>query len=159
MLSLFGIGWNPFGLMLDYVLAIILCGGGLYLAFTYAEIKFLRFVGILLIALGVFTGAVAYGRTQGAKDCIAASKVARLREELAAKQRDLDAMTAAAKEKSDAAATLAAQKENADEQVADWTNYANKLAKDVAACRRATRDDNKRLCNILGNAPAGCPHP
>lgn len=166
MLSLLGFGPAEFfGIAIDYLLAGIMIAGGIYLAafFNLAAanplawlLGPLRYVGYALVAAGVALGAFTFGKSVAASDCIAAGKLAVVQQENASLKRDLDAQRAATKAKEDEAAALAAQQRDADDQVASWQSYAANLSSAAAACRRATADDDARLCKLLGNAPAGC---
>jgi hypothetical protein len=116
----------------------------------------LRYIGYGLIALGLIKGAVTYGKTLGSADCQAAWQAKNYEQQIVNLKRDLAAQKSAAEFKAQEAKDLAAQKANADEQITAYANYAAGLSTSLSACRRATADDDRRLCDIIGNAAPGC---
>jgi hypothetical protein len=171
------LGWfvgEWLGIALDYVLAAGLVVAGAFLAFGLeaavaalslpaalkkigdALVSPLRFVGFALIAIGIAKGCVAYGKSVGAADCIAQSRLAALQEENASLKRDLAAKQAAEDERKNEVAALAQQKQESDGKVNDYAASIEKLSASLSACRRATRDDDRRLCDIIGDAAPGC---
>lgn len=162
------------GVTLDYVAAALIVALGLVLAFGLdfasdaawipalgkkiikALLKPLRVIGCALIALGLVKGAVAYGKSIGAADCRAAAQAAALERQVNELTRDVNAWKAAAEFKDRELTRLAQQKEASDAQIADWKDKVGTLSKSVARCRRATADDDRRLCQLIGNAAAGC---
>lgn len=172
MFSFFVREW--FGITIDYVLAGLAVALGVALAFGLPDaitatgippwaqkllgilLVPLRYIGYALIALGLIKGAVTYGKSIGAADCISAAKVAELQQQNASLQRDLDAAKAVVAFKKTEAAELAQQKQDADQKVADYGKSIESLSAAVRDCRNATADDNRRLCDIIGNAAAGC---
>jgi hypothetical protein len=162
------LGFGPaelFGIAIDYLLAAGLMAAGIYIVgfFTvssaspfYRFLTPLKWVGGAIAALGLIIGSVTFGKSIAASDCIAAGRLAAVQQENASLKRDLKAQRAATKAKEDEAAKLAAQQRDADDQIASWQSYAATLSTAVAACRRATRDDDARLCKLLDNAAAGC---
>lgn len=172
MLSFFVREW--FGVTFDYALAGLAVAIGIALAFGLPAaltatgippwlqkllgvlLVPLRYIGYALIALGLIKGAVTYGKGIGAADCIAASKVAALQQENASLKRDLDAAKSAAEFRRKEADELAAQNRDLDDKVTAYANYAAGLSTSLGSCRRATGDDDRRLCDIIGNAAPGC---
>lgn len=159
---------------LDYLLAGLLVAGGVLLAFALPTfvaanpeiwlVKFvagplvwlLKYVGYVLIVVGIGKAAIAYGETVGAANCAAAWRAKNYEATIANLKRDNDALQAAAKAKDDEARTLAKQKETTDAQISDYIQATSKLSASLAACRRASADDDRRLCDILGGAARGC---
>ena len=149
------IGWG-------YVSALGLVVGGIYLGFVLPAnpiavpfARLLRFVGVVMIAVGVGFGMYTLGRSNGAANCQAEWKnknleaeIARLKQEAAAKQLAADLAGRQAAVLADA---------NADLQT-KVNDYANSL-RNADACRRSTRDDDRRLCDITGQSAAGCGDP
>jgi chromosome segregation ATPase len=151
------LGWGTwFGLAADYVVAGLLIAGGLYLALTFASIGLVRFAGLLLIGLGVAVGCIAYGKASGAAECNAAWREKNYEARIARLEQQLDAKTQAAAAAQDSLKVIASEKEKTDATVADYQVAVAQLEGAVAACRRATADDDRRMCQILGPAAAGC---
>jgi hypothetical protein len=150
------------GIGFDYLIAVALIVAGLYLALVLANSpavalfsKALRYVGAVLVALGIAVGCIAYGKSVGAADIEAAWKaknyeaqVARLKQEAAAKQ--IAADTAAAQ------ADQLAKDNDAKQQLI--AKYEAALAASPT-CRRSSDDDDRMLCDVIGGAAAGCKHP
>lgn len=150
MLDLIGLGFPIFGIALDYIVAAGLIVGGLYV-FGY-----LRWIGLVLIVAGAVLGAVAYGKTLGAANCIAAGRLAETETKLDAANRDLKAEKTTAALRKQQLEELAGKRAEANGQIAQWQERAGKLKEAVRKCRAATRDDDRRLCKIVGNKSPGC---
>lgn len=134
-----------------YALALMLVAGGGYLAIFMAG-RPLRFLGLVFIIIGTTIAAFNFGQQRGAENCEAAWKaknyeaqIARLRQEAGAKQ---IAATVAA----DQAQQLASEKDALQQKINDY----EMAAANSASCRRATDDDDRRLCNITGGAGFAC---
>lgn len=149
----------------DYIIAAAMIGGGIYLSvfFDLAAtnpaawlLRPLRFVGYALVILGVAFAYGTYRESIGASKCEAAWKQKNLELKIANLQRDLDAAKIAANAKAEEAKALAAQKQDADDKLNSYASYAAGLSASIASCRRATGDDDRRMCDILGNAAPGC---
>ena len=146
----------------DYLAALGLVVAGIYVGFVLPASAFaapfarlLRFLGVVLIALGVGLGTYTLGRSNGAADCRAEWKsknleaeIARLKQEASVKQLAADLANRQAAELADA---------NADLQT-KVNDYANSL-RNADTCRRSTRDDDRRLCDITGQSATGCGDP
>lgn len=153
MLDLIGLGFPIFGIALDYIVAAALIGGGLYV-FAY-----FRWIGMAIIVAGFVLGAVAYGKTLGAANCIAAGRLAETETKLDAANRDLKAERATAALRKQQLDELAEKRAEANGQIAQWQAKADQLEGAARKCRAATRDDDRRLCKIVGNKSPGCaPH-
>lgn len=153
MLDLIGLGFPIFGIALDYIVAAGLIAAGFY-AFGY-----LRWVGLALIVAGAVLGAVAYGKTLGAANCVAAGRLAETETKLASAERDLAAHRLTEGLRTQQLADLAEKRAKANEQIAQWQAKADELKDAARKCRAATRDDDRRLCKIVGNKSPGCaPH-
>lgn len=150
------------GITLDYAIAGVLIIGGFYVAeFVAANplnplSRLFHYLGLVAVCAGVVIAAAAYGQSRGAADCAAAWKAKNYEATIANLKRDLNAKSVAADAKAKEAEQLAAQKKDADDKINEWQDYASKLSTTVAACRRATADDDRRVCDILGNAARGC---
>ena len=151
MLQLVGLGGlNLFGLALDYIVAGGLIVGGFYLFGSF------RWLGLVVIVAGSIVGAVAYGRSLQAADCIAAGRLAAVEIKLATAERDLAGWKLAAELRAAQLRGLNQQKDKADARIATWEKVAGGLTADLRRCRSATRDDDRRLCEIIGYKAAGC---
>lgn len=155
ILNHLSIGWG-------YLSALAIVVAGIYLGFVLPAnpvaapfTRLLRFLGTMLIAVGVGLSMYTLGRSNGAADCQAEWKaknleaqIARLKQEAAVKQLAADLAGRQAAELADA---------NADLQT-KVNDYAKSL-RNADACRRSTRDDDRRLCDITGHSAAGCGDP
>jgi hypothetical protein len=149
------VGWG-------YLSALGLIVAGIYLGFVLPTTpmaapfaRLLRFLGVALVAMGAGLGAYTIGRSNGAADCQAAWKarnleaqIGRLKQEAAVKQIAADLAGRQASELAD---------QNADLQTR-VNDYANSL-RNADTCRRATRDDDRRVCDITGRSAPGCANP
>lgn len=160
--------WSWLAIYADYLWALALIAAGVYLAFGVAPptgslwsklLKPLRWLGYGLMIIGIALAAITYGRSLGAAECEAAwkeknyeARIARLEQERDAKNVAADAATTSLKQ-------LATEKEEADGKVAEYQADVSRLAAEVAACRRATAADDRRMCQILGPATPGCRDP
>jgi hypothetical protein len=141
-----------------YVISIAELGGGGYLALFIAGVnpfaKPLRYVGFVLIAAGLITGAFTFGRQIGGGIVEAAWQQKDYESQIAALKRDMDAKQVAADTAAAQAQQLASQNDDLQKQVSDYQDAAAHFD----ARRRATADDVRRLCNIVGNSAPGCQH-
>lgn len=146
------------GIGVDYLLAAALIAGGGYVAFVLGASpinplgRLLHYVGLVLIAAGILVGAVTYGKATGAADCEAAWKAKNYEAQIAVLKRDAAAKTLAAETAARQAEALSAQNLTLQGKVDDYAD----AAKSFSACRRATGDDDRRVCDILGAAAPGC---
>lgn len=150
----------------SYVAAVLFVVAGVYLA-TFADVsetsplrpflKPLRYVGLGVASFGIVLASAAYFKHVGAAACEQAWRQKNLEAQIADLRQDNNALRAAASARADEARVLAQQKRTADAKLAQWQEYAGTLQSSVAVCRRATRDDDRRLCELIGNAAEGCP--
>lgn len=162
-------GWGAWlGFAAEYVLAGLLIAVGVYLAafFTLSAtnplawlLSPLRIVGYALIGLGLILGAVTYGKTLGATECNTLWREKNLEGQIDRLKQQLDAKTVAADAAQESLKQIASEKEKSDATVADYQSAVAQLEESVAACRRATADDDRRMCKILGPAAPGCGNP
>jgi len=166
------IGWlnsyhttNLFGIGIDYIISAVMVVGGLYLGaiFTLPPtnpvswiLRPLRYVGYALVVCGAAYGYGTFRESTGAARCQAAWKQKNYELRLLNMQRDLAAQKAAAAEKAAEAEELAKQKQEADDRIQSYATYAAGLSDSLSSCRRATPDDDRRLCDIIGNGAPGC---
>jgi hypothetical protein len=160
--------WTWIGIGAEYVVASAMIAGGVYLSafFNLAAtnplfwlLRPLRYVGYALIGVGIALAAVTYGKTLGAASCEAAWKRKNLEAEIGRLKQEAKAKEDAAALAASQAKELARQKQDADEQIAEYQTSTGRLETALAACRRATADDDRRLCAITGSSAAGCQHP
>lgn len=153
------------GIGVDYLIAAGMVAAGIYLAamFNLAAtnplswlLTPLRYVGYALVVAGVAFGYGSFRESVGAAKCESAWKEKNLEQQVATLQRDLAAANLAAGLKAAEADSLAKQKQDSDDQITQWQDYTNSLSSSLSACRRATADDDRRLCAIIGNRAAGC---
>lgn len=164
MLGSFGSGLDLIGLWLgvtvSYIAAFALIAGGVYLALfvslTNPFAKPLRFIGLCLIAAGCVFGAYTFGKAAGASACEAAWKAKNYEAQIARLRQERDAKDAAASEARDSLSKIAEEKGKADAKVADYEAATRNLSEALAACRRASADDDRRVCDITGQSAAGC---
>lgn len=153
------------GIGLGYLMAAVMAAGGGYLAFVLGInpinplSKLFHYLGLCLIGGAIALACVTYGKSIGAADCEAQWKAKNYEATVANLKRDLKAKQIAADAKAQEAQQLAEQKKDADAKINAWQAYASKLSASVAACRRATADDDRRLCDVIGNAARGCRAP
>jgi hypothetical protein len=117
-----------------------------------------RYAGFVLVAAGVAGAALTFGRATGAADCMAAWRAKDYEARLAALAREVAAQKAAANSATQKLQELAGEHDGMQRQVDDYSEAAKKLAADLIECRRATDDDDRRMCDITGNAAPGCRH-
>ena len=153
------------GIGVFYVLSAILIAGGAYLAVLfnlaaanplYWLLRPLRWVGICLVGLGIILASYTYGKSTGAAVVMAEWKAKNLEAKLERAQQESKAQQAAAETAKKEVERLAAEKGNQDEQIAQYQTATEQLSKEIAACRRASSDDDRRVCGITGNSAAGC---
>lgn len=148
--------WLSIGV--GYFVAVVLIVGGGYLAMFLGAnplnpfAKPLRYIGLLMIAAGLILAAFNYGKATGAADCQAAWKQKNYEAQIARLKQEAEAKKIAAESSAQQAQQLASQKDDLEKQVAEY----QVSVRDLAACRRATVDDDRRLCDIVGRSAAGC---
>lgn len=160
------LGWREWlAIYADYLWALALIAAGIYLAFGLAPptgslwsklLKPLRWIGYGLMIIGIALAAVTYGRSLGAAECEAAWKEKNYEARIARLEQERDAKNVAADATATSLKQLATEKEEADGKVAEYQTDIARLSNEVAACRRATADDDRRMCQILGASAAGC---
>lgn len=151
MLSLFGIGAiDILGIALDYLVSGVLIAAGLYLFGTF------RWLGLVTIVAGTLVGAVAYGKTLTAADCIAAGRLAATENQLKTAQRDLGVWKKTAELRAEQLRELSRKRDDANAHLTQWQDRIAKLEESARRCRAATRDDDRRLCALVGNRAPGC---
>lgn len=157
--------WTWLTIYSDYLIALVLFAVGVYLAFGLGQpanpimsrlLKPLRWLGFGLMIIGTALAAVTYGRSLGAAECEAAWKQKNYEARIARLEQERDAKNVAADVAASSRKQLATEKEKADGQVAGYEADVARLAAEVAACRRATAADDRRMCQILGTAAPGC---
>lgn len=153
------------GIAVEYLIAIALIVGGAYIAvfFDLAVtnplaflIRPLRVVGYALIACGLVLGGVTYGKGIGGAAVEAQWKAKNLEAQIARLKQERDAKQAAAtyfQEKSD---ELAKQDNDNQIKIGDYRVAVAAYSTTLRACRLATDDDVRRLCDITRNAAPGC---
>jgi hypothetical protein len=149
------------GVTASYVIAVALIGAGLYLAIVLSENPVvalfrhaIRFAGVVLIALGCILGAYTFGKATGAEACEAAWKAKNYEAQIGRLKQEADAKKIAANVAEDQAQQLASANDDLQKKVGEYQT----AAVGYAACRRATGDDDRRVCDITGRSAAGC-HP
>lgn len=156
---------HALGIGVDYLIAAAMVAAGIYLAafFNLAAanplawlLRPLRYVGYALVVAGVAFGYGTYRESIGAAKCAAAWKEKNLELQIANLSRDLTAAKTAAEFRKAEAERYAAQKRDDDEKINAYASYTEGLSASLISCRRASADDNRRLCAIVGNAAAGC---
>ncbi len=149
----------------SYLLAGAFVAGGVYIAgfaeisdksVFYPFVRPIKYVGLGLAAFGIVLASAAYFKHVGAAQCEAAWKQKNLELQIANLRRDLTAARDAAQSKAEEAKVLADQKATADAKVSDYEASVEKMSRSLSACRRSTADDDRRLCDIVGNAAPGC---
>jgi xanthine/uracil permease len=160
------IGWSAWlGFAAEYAGAALLIAAGIYLAvfFTVTEtspwarfLRPLRVIGLVLIGIGIGLACITYGKTLGATECNAAWREKNYEARIDRLNQQIEAKTAAAAAAQGSLKAIASEKDKADADVADYQVAVARLESAVASCRRATADDDRRLCQILGPAAAGC---
>lgn len=153
------------GIALEYLIAAAMILGGAYLAvlFDLAAtnplawlIRPLRIVGYALIACGLLLGAYTYGKSIGGAAIEAEWRAKNLEAEIARLRLERDAKTAAAEEARNAEQEIRSRNDEANQQLASYKAATDQLSGALAACRRATDDDVRRLCDITGRSAPGC---
>jgi hypothetical protein len=150
---------NWIGIGADYLASGLLFFGGATLAF-YVAVAFpipvvapiVKWVGYVLMVLGVIFGFFSYGKSVGAADCYAAWRKADLQFQTDRQNQETAAANVASATATAQAQALAKQNDDLQKQI---QNYQSKVAK-AGSCRMSTIDDDRRLCNLLGNGAAGC---
>ena len=149
------------GIWLDYAIAALMIAGGVYLAILfdlasanplYWLLKPLRWAGIGIACAGVLFGGYTYGKSVGAEAVTTEWKAKNLEAQIERQKQELQARDEATKKVKEALEQIAEQKNDLEKQVADYQQAVAQLP----VCRRATDDDDRRVCDIIGNAAAGC---
>lgn len=160
--------WYSLQIASDYLLAVAMIGGGIYLVFGLGQptnpllsrlLKPLRWLGYGLMLAGAALAIFTFGKSSGAAECEAAWKEKNYEAQIARLVQEKNAKATAAAAAETSLKEIASQKETADGKVAEYQADVARLAGAVAACRRATDDDDRRMCAILGPAAAGCGNP
>lgn len=156
----FALQW--IGIGVEYLIAIALIVGGLYIAILFSInsasplawlLKPLKIAGYVMAIVGLSIGLIAYGKTVGAADCQKRWQAANLQAQIDAAKRDVDIQKTAADLAKKQSEELATQNDELQRKVADYENATS----NTPDCRRANPDDIRRLCAIIGNGAAGCP--
>lgn len=146
------------GISVDYLIAAAFFFGGgalLYFGTVFAVpvvSSLVKYVAYVLMIIGVVFGFFSYGKSVGAADCYAAWHQADVAMADAKQKQETDAQTVASQTASAFEKKLADQGESFKKQIAQ---YESKISK-ADNCRSATVDDNRRLCNIVGDGIPGC---
>lgn len=155
-------------LHLYYLEAAAAVGAGFYLyaLFDLAAsnplawlLRPIRYFGLGLIVGGVAFGYGTFREGKGAADCLAAWQAKNLQAKLAALARDRDGWKMIAEFRASEIALLSTMKDRADDKIAEHARAVAKLSAQARACRRATGDDDRRLCDLVGHRAAGCRSP
>lgn len=151
------------GIGAGYFVALALILGGIYVAFVLVAspwaapfARLLRFAGLSMVGVGLMLAAFNYGKATGAADCQAAWKAKNYEAKITRLKQEADAKKTAAEEAEKSLKEIASQKEEADGKVADYQVSTARLANALASCRRASVDDDRRLCDIIGRSAPGC---
>jgi hypothetical protein len=135
---------------------VLIVAGG-YLTFVLGATAWwarpLRFLGACLIVLGAANWLIAYGEKQATDRCVSAAQVKGLQDQIQQLTRERDAATVASEKAAEARKKLEEMSNEQQQQLDQWAAFASTLH---VGGRAATADDDRRLCNILGNAPNGC---
>lgn len=151
------------GIGFSYVAAAALVGLGLYLAvlFNLAAtnplswiVRPLRFVGYAMVGCGLMMAAFTYGKATGAADCTAAWKEKNYEAQIVRIRSELNAKKEAAEVAEQLAQSLATDNLYTQRKLDD----AQAAVRNLPACRRATDDDDRRLCDIIGDDAPDCRH-
>lgn len=151
--------WQWIGIGAGYALAVALVVVGGYLAIYLGAnplnpfSKLFRYVGFLLIAAGIVTASYNYGKSVGAADCEAAWKAKDYDAAIARLKQEADAKALAAETAAKQAQDLAAQNDDQQKQIAQYQMAVSAAA---VGCRISTSDDDRRMCELTGDAAPGC---
>jgi hypothetical protein len=140
------------GIAPDYLIAGGMVGAGILICLLYRSS--LRYVGYALVVAGLVFGYGSFRDSIGGATLI--QQIATWKQQVAILQRDLAAAKLAAGLKAAEADALAKQKQDSDDKISQWQDYTNSLSDSLRDCRRASADDDRRLCAIIGNKAAGC---
>jgi hypothetical protein len=156
---------HTLGIGVEYIVSGVMVAAGIYLGavFNLAAtnpfawlLRPLRYVGYALVIAGVAYGYGTYRESVGGASVMAEWKAKNYEQQIANLKRDLGAAKLAAAFKAQEAKQLSEQKQEADGKIADYERSVQELSSAVAVCRRAAGDDDRRMCDILGNAAPGC---
>lgn len=148
-----------------YVVALALIAIGFYLAFGLAPptgtlwsrlLKPIRWLGFGMMFAGLLLIGFTFGRSQGAASCEAAWKAKNYEAQIAQLHQEASAKSVAA---ASAEKSLEELREKADAErsrIADYQSAVDHLSSTLVTCRRASRDDDRRVCELIGNAAPGC---
>lgn len=152
--------FDPFGLKqaaywlhtaLDYIIAGGLVAFGVYTA-MYWQNRFARIVGIMIMGCGIGWGCFAYGKTIGGSAILEQWSEANKQAKADAEKRDIAIAKLAREMAEQQAGELAKQNFDLQKKVDDY----EESVKNAPDCRRATADDIRRLCGIVGSGSPGC---
>lgn len=147
------------GISADYLLSGILFFGGAFLSF-YVGVVFaipvvsslVKWIGYVLMIIGIGFGFYSYGKSVGAADCYSAWHQADVAFDVAKQNQETTAGNVANKTATDQAQQLAQQYDDYQKQISKYQSTISP----TATCRLPTVDDDRRMCNIVGNGVAGC---
>ncbi|WP_213775134.1 hypothetical protein [Bradyrhizobium sp. dw_78] len=146
------------GISADYLVSGLFFVGGGFLAFYLGLIapapfsSVVKWIGYVLMIIGVVFGFFSYGRSVGAADCYAAWHKADVAFEAAKQNQEANAGNVAASTAAAQAQTLTKQNDDLQKQI---QKYQSSISP-TATCRLATVDDDRRMCHLVGNGAAGC---
>lgn len=144
------------GISVDYLIsAALFVGGGaaVYFGITIPLLGgILRWIGYLLMLAGIVFGAFSYGKSVGAVDCYSAWHQADIAAQTARQNQEANASDIAEKTATELANKLAQQNNDYQKQI---SQYQSTIAP-TATCRLPTVDDDRRMCDIIGNNSPGC---
>lgn len=150
------------GIVVAYVIAGALIAGGGYLALVLGAnplnpfSKTFRYGGMILIALGLLVGAVNYGKSIGAAGCKAEWAEATHLAEVAKLKQEANAKSIASETSAEQSKELASDNDTQQESISDYRLSVSKLSAALATCRLPSGDDDRRVCELTGNAAPGC---
>ena len=159
MFSLFTL-W--LGVWMDYLIAAALIGGGGYLAFVLGAnplnplAKLFHLIGLCLMVVGLIVAAVAYGKSVGAADVTAEWKAKNYEAQIDRLKQENSAQQLAAATAAEQAQQLASQANVQQSQIDDYKAATDKLSIAIAMCRRASSDDDRRVCLITRSNSDSC---
>lgn len=165
--------WSSFlswlGIAVDYVIAGAMIAGGAYLAVLfdlnitnplYWILRPLRWVGIGLVACGIILGSYTYGKSigtvGGAAACYKEWERKNYEAQIEKLKQEAETKALAAENAEKALNEIMNQADSLQKQVDEYADELKKFPLSVADCRRATADDDRRLCQLTGNTAAGC---
>jgi hypothetical protein len=149
------------GITASYVLAAAMIVVGIYLVLFLGTnplnpfSSLVRFLGLCLIVVGVALGTLNLGKSIGASACEAAWNAKDLDAQIERLQQEAAAKKIASETVERSLQNIASQKDDLQKKVSEYQEAARRFA----ACRHATANDDRRMCDILGAGAPGCQHP